>query len=156
MSPSALRSTTATLTALLLCACAPRSRAVAHRAEASHDPRAAIFVRRGCGECHAIAGLGVRAASDVGPDLTFAYADVVNRYGTTLEQFMDDPRGIMRMVLASHVGLSAADRDSITHVLHQLYNQHRARMDERIPSMPPGGSSPHGTRRATFEMERSP
>jgi len=25
---------------------------------------------------------------------------------------------------------------------HEEYNQHRALMDERIPSMPPGGNSP--------------
>ena len=110
------------------------------------DPRAAIFVQRGCGDCHAISALGVKAASDVGPDLTFAYADVVNRYGTTLERFMDDPRGIMRLVLASHVQLSGADRDSITHVLHQVYNEHWPQMDEWIPSLPPGANSETGPR----------
>jgi hypothetical protein len=28
------------------------------------DPRAAIFVQHGCAECHAIAALGVKAATD--------------------------------------------------------------------------------------------
>ena len=79
-------------------------------------------------------------------DVTFAYADVVNRYGTTLERFMDDPRGIMRLVLASHVQLSGADRDSITHVLHQVYNEHWPQMDEWIPSLPPGANSETGPR----------
>lgn len=44
-------------------------------ASAEPDPRAVVFVQRGCSEGHAIAALGVKAATDVGPDLTFAYMD---------------------------------------------------------------------------------
>lgn len=102
------------------------------------DPRAVIFIRRGCTECHAITGLGARASRDVAPDLTFAYADVVTRYGVNLESFLDNPSGVMRMMLASHLHLSAADRDSITHILKTLYEERRADMDERVPSFPPG------------------
>jgi hypothetical protein len=104
---------------------------------ALQDPRAAIFIRRGCAECHAIAALGVKAATDVGPDLTFAYADVVNRYGLTLPLFLDNPRGLMGLVLASHVHLTQSDRDSISHTLEALYNDRLADMDENIPSFPP-------------------
>ena len=152
MSASAFRFGIPSLAALGVLLCARGSGVGARSAgvpladtsrRATRDPRAAIFVQRGCAECHAIAALGVKGVSDVGPDLTFVYADVVNRYGTTLEQFMDDPSGIMRMVLVSHVQLRGADRDSIVHVLHQVYNEHRAQMDERIPSLPPAGNSPH-------------
>ncbi len=101
------------------------------------DPRAAIFVQRGCAQCHAITGLGVRASADVGPDLTFAYADVVNRYGTTLKSFLYNPTGVMRLMLASHLQLSRADRDSMLHILTRLYVERRADMDGRIPSFPP-------------------
>ena len=62
------------------------------------DPRAAIFVDRGCNECHAVSALGVRAKADVAPDLAFAYADVVNRYGVGLHYFLFNPTGIMRMI----------------------------------------------------------
>jgi hypothetical protein len=101
------------------------------------DPRATIFIQRGCAECHAIAALGVRAQNDVGPDLTFAYADVVNRYGVSLESFLGDPAGVMRLMLASHLHLTSADRDSILHVLTAVYEAHRAEMDSLIPSSPP-------------------
>ena len=97
------------------------------------DPRAAIFVTRGCTQCHGIWALGAKAKSDVGPDLTFAYVDVVNRYGLSLEKFLYDPRGVMRLMLASHLHLKAADRDSITHVLRQIYGQHRAQLRQEIP-----------------------
>lgn len=110
------------------------------------DPRAVIFVQRGCTECHAITGLGATAAKDVGPDLTFAYADVVNRYGVNLESFLNDPSGVMRLMLASHLHLTMTDRDSMLHILKGLYEERRADMDELIPSLPPLSPRTHQER----------
>jgi len=112
------------------------------RAGEAQDPRAAIFVTRGCAECHAIAALGVKATNDVGPDLTFAYADVVNRYGVGLAWFLENPRGLMGFVLAAHLHLVASDRDSMSHTLEALYNERLADMDENLPSSPPGRGRP--------------
>ena len=103
------------------------------------DPRARIFVQRGCTECHAISGLGSVAAKDVGPDLTFAYADVVVRYGVNLESFLKDPSGVMRLMLASHLHLTVTDRDSMLVILKGLYEERRADMDPLVPSLPPLG-----------------
>jgi len=97
------------------------------------DPGAAIFVRHGCTECHAISAFHVKPATDVGPDLTLAYGDVMNRYGVSLESFLYDPSGVMRMMLASHLRLSAVDRDSMIHTLKVLYENRRRELD----SMPP-------------------
>jgi hypothetical protein len=124
--------------------------AIAGRGQAQQDPRAAIFVQRGCQECHAIAALRVKAATDVGPDLTFAYADVVNRYGTTLPSFFAEPPGVMGLVLASHMHLTRADRDSISRILRAVYEEHLAEMNEEIPSLPPGRARPR-TRPATAD-----
>jgi hypothetical protein len=63
--------------------------------------------------------------------------DVVNRYEISLESFLSNPTGVMRLMLASHLHLTAADRDSILHVLKGVYEEHRAGMDERVPSFPP-------------------
>jgi hypothetical protein len=104
-----------------------------------HDPRARIFVQRGCTECHAISGLGVAAAKDVGPDLTFAYADVVPRYGVTLEAFLNDPSGVMRLMLASHLHLARTDRDSMLNILKGLYEERRADSDEETAPLPSYG-----------------
>ena len=116
--------------------------AAAARQQHEPDPRGAIFVRRGCSECHGVWALGVKAKSDVAPDLTFAYVDVVNRYGLDLDAFLYNPSGVMRLMLASHLHLSAADRDSIAHVLKDIYRQHRAEIKGEIPpivgeSVPP-------------------
>jgi len=97
------------------------------------DARAAIFVTQGCNQCHSVWALGLKAKSDVGPDLTFAYVDVVNRYGIDLQSFLYDPKGVMRLMLASHLNLKAATRDSIAHVLESVYKQHRAQLQHEIP-----------------------
>jgi mono/diheme cytochrome c family protein len=93
------------------------------------NPRARLFIARGCSECHGIEALKVKASRDVGPDLTAAYVDVPARYGVTLEAFFDEPAGIMRMVLASHVRLQPADADSLVRLFRDLYKEHLARLD---------------------------
>lgn len=117
----------------------PAQDVAADTGRAQLDPRAVIFVQRGCTECHAISGLGAIAEKDVGPDLTFAYADVLTRYDVNLESFLNDPSGVMRLMLASHLHLRMSDRDSMLHILKGLYQERRAGMDELIPSFPPLG-----------------
>jgi len=110
---------------------APRSRAI------PLDPRGVIFIQRGCNACHGIAALGVKPVTDAAPDLSFAYVDVRNRYGRSLESFLYDPTGVMRMMLASHLDLSRADRDSMVHILADVYVERRAGLDSVMPSFPP-------------------
>ena len=97
------------------------------------DPRGAIFVTQGCTSCHAVWALGVKAEKDVGPDLTFAYVDVVNRYGVDLRTFLSDPPGVMRLVLATHLRLNGEARDSVADVLEAIYKQHRAQLQHEVP-----------------------
>jgi mono/diheme cytochrome c family protein len=97
---------------------------------AAAQQAARIFVERGCTACHGISALQLKARSDVGPDLTFAYGDVVNRYGRSLESFLGNPTGIMRLMFTAHLNVTQADRDSIVHILRNLYLEHRAAVDE--------------------------
>jgi len=102
------------------------------------DPRAELFVWRGCTSCHAISALGVQAAVDVGPDLTYAYVDVLHRYGVNLEYFLYNPVGVMELILVSHLRITAEDRDSMVHILRGVYEERRADIDDEVPSLPPG------------------
>jgi hypothetical protein len=104
------------------------------------DPRADLFVRRGCSDCHAIVGLGVKASADVGPDLTYAYGDVVIRYGTSLESFLENPTGVMRLMLAAHLHLRPSERDSMVQVLKGLYVERSAEL-EAPPRVDPVATS---------------
>jgi hypothetical protein len=90
------------------------------------DPRGAIFVARGCTDCHPISGLGRKATRDVAPDLTFAYGEVVTRYQMSLEAFLASPPGTMELVLAARHRLSPVDRDSMVAILKRLYERRRA------------------------------
>jgi mono/diheme cytochrome c family protein len=85
------------------------------------DPRAAIFLNKGCPQCHSISALGVKSPAEIGPDLTLAYEDVQTRFSMSLEEFLHNPTGTMQMVLSSQIQLSPAERDSIIHILKGLH-----------------------------------
>ena len=104
------------------------------------DPRAVFFVERGCNRCHSIWALGVKSKADIAPDLTFAYADVVERFGVTLEVFFDDPGAVMHVMLAPHFNWPVADRDSVARVLHAIYNEHLT--EYKPPARRTGAAAP--------------
>ena len=99
----------------------PGMAAVAPPTITGNDPRAALFLQKGCPNCHSITALGVTSSSEVGPDLSVAYADVQNRFGVKLEEFLPNPTGTMQMVLSQLITLTPTERDSIVHILKQLH-----------------------------------
>ncbi|HJS44410.1 MAG TPA: hypothetical protein VJ755_13130 [Gemmatimonadales bacterium] len=106
------------------------------------NPRARLFVARGCADCHAIAQLKVKAKADVGPDLSAAYVDVPYRYGVTLERFFDEPEGLMRMILGVHIQLPRAEGDSLVRLFRDLYTEHLDRQDSLVRQARPVSTSP--------------
>jgi cytochrome c551/c552 len=94
------------------------------------DPRAAIFVSKGCPQCHSISALGVKSPAEVGPDLAVAYEDVRNRFGVELEEFLHNPTGTMQVVLSSSIQLSPAERDSIIKILKGLHEEREERAEQ--------------------------
>lgn len=90
------------------------------------DPRAAIFVEKGCNSCHSITLLGLKAAAEVGPTLDDAYQHVPERVGLSLDEFFRAPSGQMQMVLRNQVRLTVAERDSIVGILKELHVAHEA------------------------------
>ena len=92
-------------------------------APASSDPRAAIFLEKGCPQCHSISALGVKSPAEIGPDLTIAYTDVKSRFNMELEEFLKNPTGTMQIVLSSQIKLSPAERDSIVEILEDLHEE---------------------------------
>ena len=87
------------------------------------DPRAALFLQKGCPQCHTISALGVKSPAEIGPDLTYAYSDVQNRFNMKLEEFLKNPTGTMQVVLSSQIKLSPEERDSVIHILKQLHEE---------------------------------
>lgn len=102
------------------------STAVTPPSAMSDDPRAALFLQKGCPQCHTISALGVKSPAEIGPDLTFAYADVKNRFNQPLEEFLHNPTGTMQMVLSQMIQLSPEERDSVIHILKRLHEEREA------------------------------
>ena len=102
---------------------APAAAPTVAGAPASSDPRAAIFVKKGCPQCHSISALGVKSPAEIGPDLTIAYADVQSRFNMKLDEFLKNPTGTMQIVLSSQIKLSPAERDSIIEILENLHEE---------------------------------
>ena len=93
-----------------------------------NDPRAALFLRKGCPNCHTISAVGIKSSLEAGPDLSFAYDDVKSRFGVPLEQFLPNPTGTMQMVLGSIIKLTPEERDSLIHLIKQMHeDQERAK-----------------------------
>lgn len=93
------------------------------------DARGEIFLRKGCPQCHSVSAFGIKSPTDVGPDLTGAYADVQTRFGLKLDQFLAAPTGTMQLVLSSMIKLTPAERDSIIHILKELHEEREERSE---------------------------
>ena len=102
---------------------APAGGTAATATPASSDPRAAIFIEKGCPQCHSISALGVKSPAEIGPDLTIAYGDVQTRFNMKLEEFLKNPTGTMQIVLGSQIKLTPAERDSIVELLEDLHEE---------------------------------
>jgi mono/diheme cytochrome c family protein len=89
----------------------------------SSDPRAALFLEKGCPQCHTISALGIKSPAEIGPDLTFAYTDVQSRFNMKLEEFLHNPTGTMQVVLSSQISLSPEERDSVIHILKGIHEE---------------------------------
>lgn len=86
----------------------------------ARDPRALVFERNGCDECHSVTALGVAARSSTAPDLSFAAVRVPALYGVSVARFLEAPMGTMAVVLDLEIRLSPADRDTIVATLEAL------------------------------------
>ncbi|HSB55374.1 MAG TPA: hypothetical protein VLD58_13510 [Gemmatimonadales bacterium] len=89
----------------------------------SSDPRAGIFLTKGCPQCHTISALGIKSPAEIGPDLTYAYTDVQSRFSMKLEEFLHNPTGTMQVVLSSQISLSPAERDSVIGILKGIHER---------------------------------
>ena len=94
-----------------------------HDGPTTSDPRGAIFLNKGCPQCHSISAFGIKSPAEIGPDLTLAYDDVQTRFSMKLEEFLHNPTGTMQMVLSSQIQLSSEERDSIIHILKGLHEE---------------------------------
>jgi hypothetical protein len=81
----------------------------------------AFFVQKTCFVCHSVSTLGVESATNIGPDLAKAEADVQARLGRTLEDFLSAPTGTMAVVLSTQIHLTPEERAQAIQKLKAAY-----------------------------------
>lgn len=81
----------------------------------------AFFVQKNCFTCHSVSTLGIDAAAQIGPDLSFAVEDVQSRFGRTLDDFLMKPTGTMDVVLSTMIPLTKEERLEAIEKLRYAY-----------------------------------
>ncbi len=70
----------------------------------------AFFVEHNCFVCHSIKAYDIKSPTDKGPDLSLAPDDVRARFNKTVEEFLFDPTGTMKIVLESQIVLTDEEK----------------------------------------------
>lgn len=66
----------------------------------------AFFVQHSCFVCHSVKAFNIESPTEKGPDLSFAPDDVRARFNKTVEEFMFEPTGTMKIILESQIVLT--------------------------------------------------
>ncbi len=66
----------------------------------------AFFVENSCFVCHSVKAFDIQSPTDKGPDLSLAPEDVRARFNKTVEEFMFEPTGTMKIILESQIQLT--------------------------------------------------
>jgi cbb3-type cytochrome oxidase cytochrome c subunit len=66
----------------------------------------AFFVEQSCFVCHSIEAFEIQSPTNKGPDLSWAPDDVRTRFNKTVEEFLFEPTGTMKIILESQIVLT--------------------------------------------------
>lgn len=66
----------------------------------------AFFVEHSCFVCHSIEAFDIESPTNKGPDLSWAPDDVRTRFNKTVEEFLFEPTGTMKIILDSQIVLT--------------------------------------------------
>ncbi len=66
----------------------------------------AFFVEHSCFVCHSVEAFDLKSPTDKGPDLSWAPDDVRTRFSKTVEEFIFEPTGTMKIILESQIVLT--------------------------------------------------
>ncbi|HEX5085530.1 MAG TPA: hypothetical protein VFY40_26130 [Blastocatellia bacterium] len=72
--------------------------------------------------------MGIESAK-IGPDLSDAAVDVERRFGKTLEEFLNNPTGMMSIVLTTRIPLTEAEKREAVELLKLAY---RRKQESRV------------------------
>lgn len=101
----------------------------------------AFFVEHSCFVCHSIKAYDIQSPTDKGPDLSLAPDDVRARFNKTVEEFLFEPTGTMKIILESQIVLTDEQRWEAVSKIMKAYDIVKNRANEGSDG-PKAGSGP--------------
>jgi len=90
----------------------------------------AFFVEHSCFVCHSIKAFDIKSPTDKGPDLSLAPDDVRARFNKTVEEFLFEPTGTMKIILESQIVLTDEEKWEANAKILKAYDIVKNRADE--------------------------
>jgi cytochrome c2 len=82
----------------------------------------AFFVEKSCFVCHSVEAFDLESPTDKGPDLSWAPDDVRSRFNKTVEEFLFEPTGTMKIILESQIVLTDEEKWQAVEKITKAYN----------------------------------
>jgi hypothetical protein len=82
----------------------------------------AFFVEKNCFVCHSITAFDIDSPTEKGPDLSFAPDDVRVRFNKTVEEFLFNPSGTMKIILESQIILTDEEKWEAINKITKAYD----------------------------------
>ena len=82
----------------------------------------AFFVKHSCFICHSVKAFDLDSPTEKGPDLSYAPDDVRARFQKTLEEFIFEPTGTMKIILESQIVLTDEEKWEAIDKITKAYN----------------------------------
>jgi cytochrome c1 len=90
----------------------------------------AFFVEKSCFVCHSIEAFEIESPTNKGPDLSWAPEDVRNRFSKTVEEFLFEPTGTMKIILESQIVLTDEEKWEVINKITKAYDIVKNREDD--------------------------
>ncbi|MFQ5653510.1 MAG: hypothetical protein ACE5GW_02120, partial [Planctomycetota bacterium] len=82
----------------------------------------AFFVKKSCFVCHSMEAYDIKSPTDKGPDLSWAPDDVRARFNKTVEEFLFEPTGTMKIILGSQIVLTDEEKWEAVNKIMKAYD----------------------------------
>jgi hypothetical protein len=82
----------------------------------------AFFVENSCFVCHSIKAFDIESPTNKGPDLSLAPEDVRARFNKTVEEFLFEPTGTMKIILESQILLTDEEKWEAINKIMKAYD----------------------------------
>jgi cytochrome c551/c552 len=90
----------------------------------------AFFVENSCFVCHSIKAFDIQSPTNKGPDLSLAPEDVRARFNKTVEEFLFEPTGTMKIILESQILLTDEQKWEAINKIMKAYDIVKNRPEE--------------------------